>query len=767
MTTKRVIWTAIPIALVCTPAISESTSRLVIEEIVVTSQKRSENLRDVPLSVSAVDGETLREMNVESMNDLSLMTPNVKFNVTPTSVSINIRGLGTGESRGFEQSVGIVIDGVYYGRGLYLNGGLLDMQRVEILRGPQGTLFGKNTIAGALNISSGSPEEEFRGDFSILGGDYNQQRYNGMVTGPLSDSLAFRAALTFDQKDGYLRNTEQGIDEADMTNLMARAKLRWDALDTLSVEHSFSINDVERRGSGAQLSAATDESLEIYRRADPETETDDTNFQTSKDSRAEGGNPVITTHTLNMEWEAGDFAVTSITGASRIQERSAIDADYSPQPLIEVRVGETYQQYSQELRLVSPPGDIEYVAGLYYFQSNLDGFFIIESAPEGDAAAAEALTGAPPGSGAFIEAASALSGAGGLADKSIKQFDQDTFTAALFGQATWYATDRLSLILGYRYGRERKDMDQSLEHENSGVLFQQLLNEEPYDVSNSRSETDRSPKFSAKFDITDNINIYGTFARGFKSGGFNTDAPRGDVVSYDAEVASTFEIGSKMRLLGGAMTLNVGLFDTDFDNLQVSLFDGTSIYVGNAAAVRTRGFEMDSMLLLAENLVLTLSAGYTIARYTSFPDGPCWADGDNAAGPNPRERDENGTCFQDLGGQRLARAPEWNGSLGVQYHLGLFDWPIQATLGANLMYQDEYSLSLDLDPIDFQQAFTQVNAQLGLRAEDESWSFTIFGRNLSNESIRIEGGDVPLFEGNHYSVPELPRSLSAELRIMW
>lgn len=746
---------------------AQSSPRPVIEEIVVTSQKRSENIRDVPISVSAVDGETLRDFNIENMNDLSLMTPNVKFHVTPTITAILIRGLGTGENRGFEQSVGLIIDGVYYGRGAYLNGGLLDMERIEVLRGPQGTLFGKNTIAGALNISTGRPEHEFQGDFSYLIGDYNQRRYTAVATGPLTDTLSFRVALSDDEKDGYIYNTHTGLDEADLSNPMGRAKLRWDVFDTLSVEYAISENEVVRKGSGNQLRAATDESLQLYRQADPETETDGSNLQTSKDRPDTGGTRDIRTHALTLDWDVGDFMLTSISGLSTMHETMVIDGDFSALPLLLLNQEEDYTQLSQELRLVSPPGKFEYVVGYYYFESNLDGTFTIQSAPEGDGALVASLSSLPSDVSPAFTALSSLAGVSALSDQSIKQYDQDTTTQAIFGQATWSVTDRLSLVLGYRYGRERKTMDQQLRFENTGLLFQQFLSEEPYQVRNSRSETDKSPKFSIKYDLTENINLYATYAKGFKSGGFNPEAPRGDVVDYDAEEAITIELGSKMRLLDGAMTLNVGLFDTEFDNLQVGLFNGTAFYVGNAAAVRTRGFEMDSMLMLSENLVLTFSAGYTEAEYTTYTDGPCWSDGDDQAGPNPRERDEDGQCKQDLTGETLARAPDWNGALGVQYQFGVFDWPFRVVTGVNAMYQDDYFLALDLDPIDSQEAYTQINAQLGLRADDESWSLMFYGRNLTDEVVYLEGGDLPLFGGDHFSARDLPRTYSAELRLRW
>ncbi len=768
MANTQSVYFLLPLALFAVSiSAQESGRRAVLEEVVVTAQKRSESIRDVPMSVSAIGGESLRDFNIENMNDLSLMTPNVKFNVTPVTTFINIRGLGTGENRGFEQSVGLIVDGVYYGRGSYLNGAMLDMERIEVLRGPQGTLFGKNTIAGAVNIKTGQAKQEFEGDFSYLQGDFDQQRYTAMITGPVLDTLYFRLAFSDEEKDGYIFNTHKKTDDADLSNRIWRAKMRWDALETLSVEYAVSENNVERHGGGMQLRAATDESLALYRRADPATETDDSNFQTSRDAPNDGGVRDIENHTLTIDWDIADFTLTSITGLSEMGYNVEYDGDFSAMPLLILRQDENYEQFSEELRILSPPGKFEYVAGLYYFRSTHTGHSTILSAPEGDGAFVDSISGLPVGISPLADSIVALVGTGAVEDKSIKLYDKETTTKAIFGQATWWLSDRLSVIFGYRYGEETQDMVQSLRHENTGILFRQMLNEEPYNESNSRSEADRSPKFSIKYDLTDNINLYATYAKGFKSGGFNPEATSSAVLEYEAEEATTIEVGSKMRLLDGAMTLNMGLFDTEFDNLQVALINGTAFYVGNAAAVRTRGFEMDSTVLLSPDLVLTLSAGYTDAKYSSFPDGPCQSDGDGAAGPNPRERDDNGTCKQDLTGQPLSRAPRWNGAVGIQYQFGLFDWPVRVVTGANVMYQDEHFLSVDLDPIDTQPAYTQLNVQVGFKSEDESWSLMFFGRNLTDEVVRIEANDVPLFEGDHYSIQDLPRTYSAELRWRW
>jgi outer membrane receptor protein involved in Fe transport len=759
---------------------SAASKRPVIEEVIVTSQKRAENIRDVPISVSALDGEALKTNNIANMNDLSLYTPNVKFQVTPNSTFINIRGLGTGENRGFEQSVGLVIDGVYYGRGDFMLGGTLDMSRIEVLRGPQGTLFGKNTIAGALNIATGQPENEFHGDVDAMTGDFNHQRYRGAITGPLTDTLSWRLAFQDETRDGYIFNTAVDEFHANLDNQMARAKLLWEPTDNFSATLGFDVNEVSQRGDGYQISHVVGDHLEVYQSADPEAEADGNNFQASTDDERSGGTREISGQTLNLSWDIGDYNLTAITGLADMDVRQDVDADFSAHRFLFLGYLDTYEQFSQELRLTSPPGDIEYVAGLYYFRSRFKVNTSIESYADG----APIFLG--PAFGAPAAASGILSGPlGGIVgtltgpiidDASRKSFDQTATAWAGFGQATWYVTDRWSLIGGLRYGKETKDVDMKLTFDNTGLLYSQILGEAPYDVQDSRTETDFSPKFSTKFDFNDDINVYATYAEGFKSGGFNAQAPTDENIQFEPEEATTYELGSKMRLLDGAMTLNIGLFSTDFNNLQVTIFNGTQFIVGNAATARTQGFEFDGMWLPFENAMMTFSGGFTDATYVSYPDGPCWADGDGEAGPNPRERSEpiestpdptDSQCFQDLSGEPLTRAPKWNGSLGFDYGFSVPNLSWRLITGLNFLYQSETFLNLDNDPLDLQEATTQINAKIGVAGRDEDWFFTIHGRNLTDEIVYLEAADVPLLEGDHFNRQDLPRTISAEFRLLW
>lgn len=726
-------------------ALVAKSNRRVIEEVVVTAQKREESLSDVPLSVSALDGEAMKDANIENMNDLTLYTPNVKFNVTPNSNFVTMRGLGTGENRGFEQAVGLAVDGVYYGRSDYLLSAMLDMERVEVLRGPQGTLFGKNTIAGALNVVTGNPEDEFRGNLEILSGAYNQKRYRAMVTAPITDSMGFRFAIIDEVKEGSIYNTTLDRMEGDLDNTAWRAKFAWNPSDVFSLTLGFDHNRVGQTGAAYQLSAATDESLATYRNSDPQTETN-LDYVSSTDAPLAGGRRRMQGGYFQFDWDIGEYTMTGIGGHSELDIFQYVDADFSATPFLTFFNVDTYNQQQVELRMVSPANDFEWVAGVFYFQSHYQPNNTIEVNGSGLVGVPITIPGAPTD------------------DATYKTLDQITKSAAIFGQSTWYMTERLALITGLRYTQEKKTGDMSLTFQNTGATQQAVLGEEEYVAFEQRTEKEWTPKISLKFDATEEIMTFFAIAKGFKGGGFNAESPTDQSIQFEPEDALTIELGTKMSLFGGAMNLNMGLFNTDFNNLQVSVFNGTGFVVGNAATAVTRGLEMDGLWLLGERTTLTFSLGLTDAKYAEYTDGPCQADGE--LGPRERDTTGDGNCnFQDLTGQTLHRAPKVNGNVGFDYAIPFNNNGIDLVFGGSALYQDDYFLNLDLDPLDEQKAYWQYNGRVAVRSQDDAWTVSLNARNLTNELVQMEGADVPIFEGDHFSRVDLPRTASVELRL--
>lgn len=728
-----------------------------IEEVIVTAQKRSENIRDVPISITALSEDFLKDVGITDIGELSQFAPNLVINATPYTGFVAMRGLGSGNNKGFERSVALIIDGVYYGRQDYLFEALADAQRVEVLRGPQGTLFGKNAIAGALNVTTGEPSADFTGQLSWLGGDFDRRRLQAAVSGPLIENkVHFRLALENEYQRGTIANTTADLNRdqypqvADIDdhmrsrdNEIKRLKLHFPAL-LEGLDLSFTATDASVFGNatGTELTAATPETLEVYRRYDPATEADKTNQTSSQnanqDTLREGAS-----YSLQADYELGEHVLTAVLGTSEFDKTHVLDADFGPAEIVLLTGDDEYQQNSAELRLASGQNTLEYVAGLYYFESDYLG----NGTTELETAQVVEIVGAVRGSPTTLNELLNQVATGPVQTddrlNNFRYFDQQSQSSAIFGQATWNVSEQLALIAGARYSEETKDVHAVLSYNNALAqqVFARFLFEEPYNETRSRKETDFSPKLSARYELNEAVTFYTTWAKAFKAGGFNEAAVNAGNLEFEPEKAETWEAGSKMRLLNGAATLNIGLFHTDFDNLQISLFNGTFFSVGNAASATSRGVEIEAQLIPAPWLFLNASIAYLDSRYNEFPNAQCTAT--------------SGDTSCDLGGERLTRAPEWEATLVQRWNLnklipGLSDLPFTLGLGIDATFRDHQFFSTDLDPIDAQGATTEVNGNLRISGLDENWSVTLMGRNLTRRTIQAHGQDVPLQPGSHF-----------------
>lgn len=735
------------------PAAEEK--RLQLDEIIVTAQKRAEDIQDVPISMSAIGGETLKEKNIETLTDLSALTPNTEIQAMPTLSFIYMRGLGSGFNIGFEQSVGMFFDGVYYGRMSYLSDGLLDIERVEVLRGPQGTLYGKNTIAGALAITTGTPVQEFTADLVLAGGELDQRKVEAMINVPLfDDKLVLRGAFGKNLRDGYINNTAINVDEWNTDNQNWRVKAKLFATDWLDMTFMASGSSVVQVGQGAQLKTLPAEYEAVFKLFDPKVEGDITNYQSSLD-RLSGieRDTLGGSFTVNADLLGHTF--TSITGYTGFEQDTLWDADISPVPFLTLEGPEDYDQFSQELRILSPgDGAIDYIVGLYYFNNNVlnDTTINIINTPDPIQTLGGLIT---PGALASLLLPN-LPGIGSFqGEQSRKIYDMDGDSMAVYGQATWYVLDNLAVIGGLRYSRETKEINfihtmSTAGIPGAGIVFRALTESEEFNETIERNESNLSPKVSVRYEVTEEITTYATYAQGWKSGGFSASANRVEHIEFEPENSTTYEAGVKTKFFGGAVSVNVGLFYTNFEDLQVSVFNGLQFIVENAAEATTQGVEVDAAALLSENIMITLSGGYTHGRYDSFPNGPCQAD-------------EDAPC--DLTGNRLANAPTWNGALGLNYQTPVGNTGMLVYAGVDVTYNSEIFFDTDLDPVDYQDAMTKFNGRIGIASEDRIWSFTVHGRNLSDELDLVVSSDVPIFTGAHFAAAELPRTITAEFRL--
>tara|TARA_R110001592_G_scaffold63585_2_gene194840 strand:- start:20163 stop:22424 length:2262 start_codon:yes stop_codon:yes gene_type:complete len=727
----------------------------VLEEIIITAQKREENLQDVPISLVAISAQAMQDGNIDDMSDIAAVTPNLSVFSHPPLTSLRIRGLGSPFDKGFEQSAGLFLDGVYLGRLAFLDAAFLDVASVEVLRGPQGTLFGKNTISGAISIRSVQPSQDPEFMAEALTGDDDLEKYTLTGNIPLGDTVALRASTLVNKRDGTVYNTTLDRDEGGIDSRVGRLQLRWDILDWLDVTVAATDTNQEFRLGSFQIRAATDEQFALMQFYDPSVEKDTSNNQSAQDY------PAMTYQTGNkfdIRFNASLWGheFSWINALSSIKEQSLTDLDFSPIPLLFFLNGEDYEQLSSELRIVSPigmfGGKLDYVAGAYVAQSDTTIKVIIDAAPTpADLASGLSATG-----GSLGGLASLLNPITGDAPGERLLIDgyQESISSAVYAQATWHFNDSLSLTGGIRVSTETKDVDQTLQLFTAGTdldgpVFTQVVTAEEYRLVDKRVDRDVSPKVSLNWLPSDDLTFYASAAKGFKSGGYSGSAVRAEIAEVEPESSSTYEIGAKTRLLDGAATLNAATFYTEFEDLQLTIFEGNVSRISNAAGAISKGAEVEAAYVTPWGVSGNVSLAYLDATFTDYANGPCPAG-------------EDTPC--DLSGKPLAFAPLWKSTFSVNYFHDLWALPVNILLGFDLLYEADKLLQSDQDPIDVQGEFATVNLRMRLADDNDRWSLQAFVRNASDEFVLDGGGDIPTLSGAHFGRSIAPRQLDIALR---
>lgn len=743
-----------------------SAQQLMLEEIVVTAQKREQSIQDVPISVSAVSGDKIDDAGIGNLADLSAYVPNLNISDGGETTNIFMRGLGSGVNFGFEQSVGMYIDGVYYGRDRQYRSPFLDLERVEVLRGPQGTLFGKNTIAGAINITTAKPTQELEADISVeYEPEYNTRTFIGILSGPLTDNLAGRVAIKHSETDGFLENTLSGNDEPAEDELVVRGTLLWTPTDELEIIAKLETAEFDTSGRNTQISEVglgffgPPGLLPLYQQADPRFDgrLDDTTSTQPEWADNEADNASLT-----VNYDLGQFTLTSITAFSAYEFTELQDADYSPLDVLPQSFDQEFEQWSQEVRLTSPIGEqFDYIVGFYYQSTELDHTRLTSA------------NGAP----LLLDL---INPAFATPSARYTVFDQDSDSYALFAQGTWHITDRWHFTAGVRYTDEEKEASQSVDFTRFGTtipidpatetqLFIDATTfwnglagsfEHQYDTQ-ERNESDVSPMVNLQWDVTDDMMLYASASKGFKGGGFNpndvagtrnnaTPTVVGDGFEFEEEEATAFEIGGKSTLADGAAQLNFALFHTEYDNLQVSAFDGNIFVVTNAAEATTQGLEVDGIWRLTESLTLSGSFAWLDTEYDKFDTASCSVA--QTGGLDP-------TCTQDLSGEDLTFSPDLTANIGIEYVTSLTNsLELRTRFDAN--YSDEYQIQQDQDPADRVESYTLLNASIALASIEDNWTVALIGQNLSDEDHRTYSFDIPVQIGSHAALITPPRTIA-------
>jgi|TARA_B100002003_G_scaffold146783_2_gene135881 outer membrane receptor protein involved in Fe transport len=703
----------------------------ILEEIIVTAQKREQSLQDVPISVSAVSGETIENRSINSLSDLSRSVPNLYITENQIDSTIQVRGIRTGANKGFEQSVAMYMDGIYYGRSQLIRLPLMDLDRVEVLRGPQPTLFGKNAVAGAVSVASARPTDQFEGSITAsYEFEHEESHITGMLSGPLSDTVRGRlVASVRDMDEGYFTNQISGKGEPSVEDTFLRGTLEWDASDDLLVRIKAEYAEFDREGWPLELHSPQGAFSAIYQGPFFVETNEDYRSETSRSNSLNE----VTNVVLNLEYTMGDHTLTSITGYVDYETTEIVDVDYARLDLLDgTNQGEEYEQFSQEIRLTSPGGEkVDYIVGLYYHNSDLT---VTDEV--------------------FFGSTFLLSPFAPLADSNTDRlYTQDATLWSVFAQADINFTDALTLTLGARYNQEDKEGRRQLTlvpgATNIGInipspvpvyttlldLLYGALNMYPHDISADRDEDSFNPLVNLQYQINDNIMTYVSYSQGTKAGGFDIrgNSVQGHPVAvpgtfeFEDEQATNYELGAKMSF--ERSELNLAVYYTNYEDLQVQIFDGTlNFLVTNAAEATTKGIEADGRYALTDNLTLYGSVAFLDFEYDKFENGTC-------AWPL------TGVC--SLTGKRAVVTPDWRGNFGIDFeHEFANSLLLDANL--NLDYSDSYLLMGNQDPNSKQDSYTTVGLVVGLGSSDGKWRVSLIGDNLTDERIYLTLGAMPL-----------------------
>ena len=654
------------------------------EEVVVTAQKREQRLQDVPLSVTAFTAKTLENQATQSLTDLNAKSPNVVLapvGAYPYASAFYMRGLGFADvESSFEPSVGVEMNGVYLARNSGALQDFFDIASVEVLRGPQGTLYGRNTIGGVVAVRTKRPDGSFGGEAMGTIGDHSRREARFAMNFPISADLAGRVSLLYKTYDGYTRNATRGVKEGDSETLAGRLTLAYTPSENFDATLILDIN--QERGSGASFRNA---SLPGQVYANPGFAT------TGGDPRiVYGGAPIFADldtwgAALEMNWNLGAGTLTSITGYREFKDRVFSDYDASALTFFQALRDQTHWQFSQELRLASNgDGPLNYVVGAFLLDQNYD--------------ISNAQSGLIYGGGTLVQLAS-----------------QDNTAYAIFGQLDYNVTEKLILTAGGRYSYEKK----TFTNDPLGAVGPSTF---------EKSWDDFSPKLGVSYAFNDDILLYAQWQQGFRSGGYNGRAATPTSVGpYDAENVDAYEAGLKMTLDEGRLRLNLAAFSNTYSDMQTGVQGLTSggLYetiIVNAASASIKGFEVEANWAVGGGFTLNASVGYLDAGFDDF-----FADLTSDGVSNPTDN-------SDL---PMPYAPKWSGSLGLTY---AHDFEFgRLTFNTNVVYMDDmYTAGGTINrvsDVQVREENTRLDATLALDAPDDTWRIALWGKNLTDELV--------------------------------
>lgn len=731
-----------------------------LDEIVVTARKQNETLGNTPLSISAFTAESLQERQVERLADVARFVPNLVFDsgTGGTGGSANaqvfIRGIGQSDFLfTTDPGVGIYIDGVFFPRSL---GALLDvvnLERIEVVRGPQGTLFGKNTIGGAISLTSARPADTLGGHVELAVGNYDRLDFKGYVNMPLvEDRLGSSLAFSRQRRDGYVRRLSDGTSLGDVDSTAARGQLLFKASDNMNV---LLAADVTRRreqtiATSGRAFANSALILNLWN-AFAGRGTYGTQYDTGNPFTTNASGPSYSDLDLwgisgTLDWTLGGAALKSISAYRSQRARFAGDDDNSPLQYLETNNYDREHMFSQELQLSGKGLNdrLNWLVGAFYLRESARNHNHNWLYP-GLYGGLERLAG--PINGSPLSAPTAPGGPGNprniaLDGNQMRYIAQDTDSAALYTHAIFKLTSKLNASAGLRYSYDKKEFEASVLRIDANVYIL------PPGTHASDSWNSVSPKFGLDYHWTSDVMTYVSAARGFKSGGFNGRPRQANAAlqTFDPETAWAYEAGLKATWFDRRLVSNIAIFHTKYRDIQFTAVqtvnNDIAAVVANAGEATIQGFEVELAARPTAGLDLTLGVGYTDASYDRIAPG---VTGITTA-------------------SKLPKTPEWTGSVGAQY---AFDLPRgRLSLRSDYSYRSYTETNPTNTPMLAQPGFGLLSARVAFASSDGARELALFGTNLTNKLYVTNGLEAVALFGQAEVNYGRPREwgLSASMR---
>jgi len=706
-----------------------------LEEVIVTAQKREQSLADVPVSITAITRDTIETLGIANAQDIGALTPNLQISDTPgnsNGLTVNIRGSVTiNPALTLEATVGLYVDGVYVGKN---TGGIfdvMDLERVEVLRGPQGTLYGKNTLGGAINFVSRRPSEELSGDIKVGAGELSRRAVRIRADIPISDSIRTSFGYAQEKRDGVVKNIDfsnvitgaNPPSTADFGNIdkqSFRFAIDADLSDSLNAYYSYDSFETDQNPRFFQMTRI----VPVPELTDGIIGWDSPNrFDEGSLDGAGADDVEVSGHALTLTYTTDDYTIRSITGSRSIETYDVLDWDATPFHLLQTSRDVEYDSFSQELQFLRSSDNLNYVAGIYYFTE--DGRTINPlDLP---------LYGSP-----------LLATEYGLDNTSWAVFTQVDYTPESMSD--------LTVTIGARYSEEDKEVYRSFGIPAFGLTI--LDNFKPA----KESYDNFSPSIALNYSVSDELNVYGRVARGWKAGLFNAESNNPVELStpLNEETVTSYEAGFKFRNASGNLTLNAAVFMNDIQDMQISRFnqqEAASVF-SNAGAATITGAEIEFAYALTESTTFGLNVGILDAEYDEYID-ECRLDA-NFANPCPAGV-APGALFDAKNVNSFPYTPELTYNAFLQHGMQLAGGTLTARL--DYAYTDDFSIFPDpYNTVNTNiDSYGLLNARLDWEGEIGSQDVRIgvWSKNLTDEEYRMNGIEWGLLTTMQYGDPEL------------